>query len=195
MDYSALADAFARYRGDMISPILLISGSTRLGSVNTAVIATVADLVKVPYSTTIYGELSDLPHFNPDLDHEPLPEKVVKLRTAIQNASALLISTPEYAGEMPGALKNLLEWTFGGVEISGKPTAWINPSTNPLRAKDTYASLAMVLGYTGAVLIDEACADVPVSRQSINSDGLIHDETIRQEIANALGSLTRAIPD
>lgn len=179
----------------MISPILLISGSTRLGSVNTAVIATAADLVKAPYSTNIYGDLSDLPHFNPDLDHDPLPEKVVKLRTAIQNASALLISTPEYAGAMPGALKNLLEWTVGGVEISGKPTAWINPSTNPLRAKDTYASLAIVLGYTGADLIDEACVDVPVSRQSINPDGLIHDETIRQEIANALGSLTLAIPD
>ncbi|MGX9899093.1 NADPH-dependent FMN reductase [Arthrobacter sp. SA17] len=124
----------------------------------------------------------------------PLPEKVVKLRTAIHNASALLICTPEYAGAMPGALKNLLEWTVGGVEISGKPTAWINPSTNPLRAKDTYSSLATVLGYTGAVLIDEACVDVPVSRQSIYPDGRIHDETIRQEITKALALLTRAIP-
>lgn len=178
----------------MISPILLISGSTRLGSVNTAVIATVADLIEAPYSTNICADLGDLPHFNPDLDHDPLPEEVVKLRAAIQNASALLISTPEYAGAMPGALKNLLEWTVGGVEISGIPTAWINPSTNPLRAKDTYLSLATVLGYTGAVLIDEACVDVPVQRQSISPDGLIHDETIRQVITRALASLTKAIP-
>jgi chromate reductase len=118
----------------------------------------------------------------------------VELRAAIENASALLISTPEYAGTMPGALKNLLEWTVGGVEISGIPTAWINPSTNPLRAKDTYSTLAKVLGYTGAVLIDEACVDVPVPRQSISPDGLIRDETIRQEITQALASLTRAIP-
>lgn len=178
----------------MISPILLISGSTRLGSVNTAVIATVAELVRAPYSTNIYADLGDLPHFNPDLDHEPLPEAVLKLRAAIQNASALLISTPEYAGTMPGALKNLLEWTIGGVEISGIPTAWINPSTNPLRAKDTYSTLATVLGYTGAVLIDEACVDVPVPRQSISPDGLIHDETIRQVITQSLASLTQAIP-
>ena len=179
----------------MISPILLISGSTRAGSVNTAVIATVADLVEPPFSTTIYDDLGDLPHFNPDLDHDPLPEKVVRLRAAIQNASALLISTPEYAGAMPGALKNLLEWTVGGVEISGIPTAWINPSTNPMRAKDTYASLAIVLGYTGAAVIGEACADVPVSRQSIHSDGLIHDETIREAITKALASLTQAITE
>jgi len=176
----------------MISPILLISGSTRAGSVNTAVIATVADLVKAPFTTNIYDELGELPHFNPDLDHDPLPEKVVRLRAAIQNASALLISTPEYAGAMPGALKNLLEWTVGGVEISGKPTAWINPSTNPLRAKDTYASLAIVLGYTGAAVIGEACGDIPVSRQSIHSDGLIHDETVREAITKALASLAAA---
>lgn len=194
MDSPPLHHVLPGYGGDMIPPILLISGSTRLGSVNTAVIATVAELVKAPYSTNVYADLGDLPHFNPDLDRDLLPEEVVELRAAIQNASALLISTPEYAGTMPGALKNLLEWTIGGVEISGIPTAWINPSTNPLRAKGTYSTLATVLGYTGAVLIDEACVDVPVPRQSISPDGLIHDETIRQVITQALGSLTRAIP-
>jgi chromate reductase len=177
----------------MVPSILLISGSVRVGSVNAAVIATVADLVWAPFVTDTYGGLGDLPHFNPDLDHDPLPLKVAELRAAIRDASAVLISTPEYAGAMPGALKNLLEWTIGGVEISDKPTGWINPSTNPLRAEKTYASLATVLGYTGATLIDGACVDVPVSRQSIDAHGLVRDEMIRRAISRAIGALTQAI--
>jgi NAD(P)H-dependent FMN reductase len=177
----------------MIPSILLIGGSVRVGSVNAAVIATVADLVEAPFATDTYGGLSDLPHFNPDLDHDPLPAQVAKLRAAIRDASALLISTPEYAGAMPGALKNLLEWTVGGVEISEKPTGWINPSTNPLRAENTYASLATVLEYTGAALVDGACVDVPVSRQSIGADGIIHDQTIRRAISEAIGALTQSL--
>jgi chromate reductase len=177
----------------MIPSILLIGGSVRVGSVNAAVIATVADLVKATFATDTYRGLSDLPHFNPDLDHDPLPAQVAELRAAIRDASALLISTPEYAGAMPGALKNLLEWTIGGVEISDKPTGWINPSTNPLRAKNTYASLVTVLEYTGAALVDGACVDVPVSRQTIGADGVIHDETIRRAILAAIGALTQSI--
>ena len=177
----------------MVPSILLISGSVRVGSVNAAVIATVADLVKAPFATDTYDQLGNLPHFNPDLDRDPLPENVVELRAAIRDASALLISTPEYAGAMPGALKNLLEWTIGGVEISDKQTGWINPSTNPLRAEKTYASLATVLGYAGAALVDGACVDIPVSRQSIEADGLIHDETIRRAISTAPGRLTQSI--
>ncbi|MET4097024.1 NADPH-dependent FMN reductase [Arthrobacter sp. UYCu712] len=130
----------------MVHSILLICGSVRVGSVNAAVIATVADLVRTPFVTATYDGIDGLPHFNPDLDHDAPPLKVKELRAAIRDASAPLISTPEYAGAMPGALKNLLEWTIGGVEIADKPTGWINPSTNPLRAEKTYASLATVLG-------------------------------------------------
>ncbi|MGD0240963.1 MAG: NAD(P)H-dependent oxidoreductase [Streptosporangiaceae bacterium] len=32
----------------------------------------------------------------------------------------------EYAGTLPGSLKNLLDWTVGGGEIYGKPAGWIN---------------------------------------------------------------------
>jgi chromate reductase len=177
----------------MVPSILLISGSVRVGSVNAAVLATVADLVRAPFVTDTYSGLDGLPHFNPDLDHDPLPLNVAELRAAIRDASALLFSTPEYAGAMPGALKNLLEWTIGGVEISDKPTGWINPSTNPLRAEKTFTSLATVLGYTGAILIDGACVDVPVGRQLIDADGRVRDEMVRHSISKAIGALTQAI--
>src|SRR5215203_2632100 len=106
----------------------MLSGSVRLGSVNAAVIATASALVPDGVEAVTYDGIGGLPHFNPDLDRDPLPSSVVELRRLIDEASGLLFSTPEYAGAMPGALKNLLEWTVGGVETTRKPTGWINPS-------------------------------------------------------------------
>jgi NAD(P)H-dependent FMN reductase len=156
-----------------VTSILMISGSVRLGSVNAAVIATAAASTPEGVSAVTYDGIGDLPHFNPDLDHDPLPQRVIELRRAIDQASALLISTPEYAGAMPGALKNLLEWTVGGVETTQKPTGWINPSAILNRSAGTYASLRTVLEYTGCRIVDEACVDVPVPRALLGQDGLV----------------------
>jgi len=172
--------------------ILLISGSVRHGSVNSAVIATAAELLPTDVAPVIYSQLADLPHFNPDLDREPLPQPIVELRRMIGESSALFFSSPEYAGTMPGALKNLLEWTVGGTETTNIPTGWVNPSTMPNRAAGTYTSLRIVLGYTDANVVDQACADVPVPRSLIGEDGIVRDEAIRSAISHALLALVSA---
>ena len=64
----------------------------------------------------LYDRLADLPAFNPDDDRHPLDPEVQRLRAAIHQADAILFSTPEYAGALPGSLKNLLDWTIGDEE-------------------------------------------------------------------------------
>jgi len=175
-----------------VTSILMISGSVRLGSVNAAVIATAAALAPQGVSAVTYDGLGNLPHFNPDLDHDPLPEPVVELRRLIDEASALLISTPEYAGAMPGALKNLLEWTVGGVETTQKPTGWINPSAILNRSAGTYASLRTVLEYTDCRIVEEACVDVPVPRALLGDDGLVPPGPEHDAIRAAVAALVAA---
>jgi chromate reductase len=90
--------------------LLLISGSLRAGSTNAAVLRTVAQLASSATEVEIYREMASLPHFNPDDDLEggPIHQVVAELRATIDDADAILICTPEYAGALPGALKNLL---------------------------------------------------------------------------------------
>lgn len=171
--------------------VLLICGSVRVGSVNAAVLRTAAELLPAPFVGVMYPGLAELPLFNPDLDRDPLPEPVVALRAAIADAAALLISTPEYAGAMPGALKNLLEWTVGSVEIGGKPTGWLNPSTGPTGAVGTYESLGIVLRYTDAAVIEAACVAVPVPRALVVGER-IADEAVRARIAVCVVPLAAA---
>jgi chromate reductase len=80
--------------------LLLISGSTRAASTNTAVLRTAQTLADFP--TTLYDELSALPAFNPDDDREPLHPAVARLREELEKADAVLFCTPEYAGALPG---------------------------------------------------------------------------------------------
>jgi chromate reductase len=172
------------------SRILMLPGSLRTGSTNTALLRT-AEVV-APDGTTalLYSGLGALPLFNPDDDTVPLHPAVADLRAAIAAADALLISTPEYAGALPGPFKNLLDWTVGGGETYGKPVAWINASGSPTGAADAHRSLRTVLTYTGADIVEGACAHIPVARSSVGPDGMIVDAAIREQIADVLGVLS-----
>ncbi len=171
--------------------LLMICGSLRSGSTNEALLRTAASLLPSDVTADAFDGMAALPHFNPDDDQEPLPPAVVDLRSRIAAADAILFSTPEYAGAMPGSLKNLLDWTVGGIEISDKPTAWINISTTG-GATATHESLSIVLRYTGAKLIDEACVRIPVHRDAPDSHGLIGDPEIRLRIKAAVTKLLDA---
>jgi NAD(P)H-dependent FMN reductase len=173
--------------------LLLISGSLRDGSTNAATLRTVQAIAPERVATTLYGGMGSLPHFNPDDDREgePVDPAVAGLRAAIAAADALLICTPEYAGALPGAMKNLLEWTVGDAGTYRKPVAWINVAgpAAPTGAADAHASLAKVLGYVGADVVDAACARIPVTRDAIGADGVIADAGIRERLAAVLAVL------
>jgi chromate reductase len=159
-------------------------------STNTAVLRTARSLAPNDIEATLYEVLVDLPHFNPDDDRDPLHPAVESLRTEIRRADALLFSTPEYAGALPGSFKNVLDWMIGDDHVGSvyeKPAAWINAS--PRGAVDAHQSLRKVLGYAGAVIVEAACAHIPVTPASVGDDGLISDPGIRADIAEALAQL------
>ena len=172
--------------------VLVISGSTRHGSTNTALCRTAAVLPIDGVVVELGPNLASLPHFDPDDDRVPLPATVQALRAAVAGADAVLFCTPEYAGTLPGSFKNLLDWLVGGVEINGKPTAWVNVALDPARGQGAHATLATVLGYVQAHVVADACRHVPVGRDQVTADGLVADAGARAGIASAVRSLVAA---
>lgn len=169
--------------------LLLISGSLRQGSTNTALLNTVHSVAPPRLKTVVYHGVGALPHFNPDDDVDPLHLAVADLRARIAAADAVVFSTPEYAGALPGSFKNLLDWSVGGGEIYQKPVAWLNASGSPTGAANAHESLRIVLGYVGSTLVEAACAHIPVPRDAIGGDGVIGDQAIRGQILEALAAL------
>jgi chromate reductase, NAD(P)H dehydrogenase (quinone) len=173
--------------------LLLLSGSLRSGSTNEAVLRTAADMAPEGVEAAFYDGAARLPLFNPDDDAEdaPVDEAVAELRRRVAAADAILICTPEYAGALPAAIKNVLEWTVGDGGTYGKPVAWINAAgpAAPTGAADAHESLRKVLGYVGAQIVEIACARVPVTRSAVGEDGRVTDEDIRREIRRVLEAL------
>jgi chromate reductase len=169
---------------------LLISGSLRRGSTNTAVLQTAAVIAPAGTVATRYDGVAALPAFNPDDDRLPLAPSVAALRAQVREADALVFSTPEYAGALPGSFKNVLDWCVGDDQpgsIYEKPVGWINvSSTGAVHAHD---SLRLVLGYVNAVVVESACMHVPVARQLVGSDGLFDDPGVRAHIIASLTAL------
>jgi chromate reductase len=173
-----------------MSRLMLVCGSVRAGSTNAAALRCAAESMPAGCTALSYHQLGELPHFNPDLDVDPLPAPVAELRQAIAGSAAVLFSTPEYAGALPGSLKNLLDWTIGGGELSGKPVGWINSSDRG--AAGAYAELATVLRYADARIVPAGCARIPVSRSELDSEGAISQPGIRTAIAELVQALYAA---
>jgi chromate reductase len=176
-----------------VPALLLISGSLRAASTNTAVLRTAQVVAPDGIQTVLYDGMGGLPHFNPDDDAEgaPVHPAVAELRAAIAAADALLFCTPEYAGALPGSFKNLLEWTVGDAGTYDKRVGWINVSgpAAPTGGADAHESLAKVMRYVHADVVDAACVRIPVARGDVGADGLVGDPTIRERIAATLRAL------
>jgi chromate reductase, NAD(P)H dehydrogenase (quinone) len=174
-----------------VTVVLLISGSTRSASTNSAALRTVAALAPDGIETPSYDLLADMPAFNPDDDGVAHPS-VVALHEHISRADAVLFCTPEYAGTLPGSFKNLLDWTVGTADLHEKPAAFLNVAA-PGRGEGAVATLTAVLGYVGAQIEPDACARLPVARDAVGPDGLVGGVEFRTGALDALTRLAGAV--
>lgn len=110
--------------------ILAISGSTRSNSSNFKLLKQIAELSKDIFEVEIFEGLSDIPHFNPDLDTEHPPKQVSDFRNKIVNADGIIICTPEYIFSLPGSLKNAFEWCVSTTIFSKKEVGLITASAS-----------------------------------------------------------------
>jgi NAD(P)H-dependent FMN reductase len=105
--------------------IFALSGSTREHSTNGNLLRAIAALYAQELHIDIYGQLAQLPHFDPDLSGETLPPLVTAYLHRISQADGVIICTPEYVFSPPAVLKNAMEWAVGETVFSNKPTALI----------------------------------------------------------------------
>ena len=88
--------------------ILMIVGSLRQNSFNMQLAKKVAQLLANKADTDIL-EYADVPFMNQDYEF-PTPESVQKARQMVLNANGIWMFTPEYNYQIPGVMKNLLDW-------------------------------------------------------------------------------------
>ena len=98
----------------------------------------------------------------------------------------------DYAGAPPGSFKNLLDWTVGGTQLTDRPAARVKAAADSRRGEGAHATLATVLGYVQARVVEDACRHVPVAREAVGADGLVTDPAVHAGIADAITALLTA---
>lgn len=173
--------------------LLTVSGSLRAGSSNAALLSAAARLAPADVSAVAYERLATLPAFSPDVEEgsEPLPEPVREWRTAIAAADAVLISSPEYAHGIPGALKNALDWIVGGSEIVGKPVGVLSASA---ASRFAHPQLIEVLKTMSADVVPEATVVVDIPRRGVDADHLVTDPKSAAALRSVVAALLARLP-
>lgn len=172
--------------------IMAILGSLRSNSVNELLLRHLSDKYRDTLDIRRYNGLAGLPHFNPDIDNEMLPQSVQEFREQIEAADGIVICTPEYVFSLPGALKNALEWTVSTTLFSGKPVALIVASGLGEKA---FESLMLIMDTLGAKVGKNATLLISGARSKIKHLSSITDQTTAQELDKLMQALLETIPD
>jgi chromate reductase, NAD(P)H dehydrogenase (quinone) len=172
--------------------ILAISGSLRRASHNTALLRVARGLAPEGVEVELFEGLDRLPPYNEDHDTDDAPVEVARLREEIGAADAVLFSTPEYNGTLPGQLKQAVDWAsrpYGqGSSLWGKPVAVIGASVTDYGAIWAQDHLRKALGLAGARVLDVEFP-IPKAHNQFDAEGDLTDGEIRDRLASVIGEL------
>jgi chromate reductase len=171
--------------------VLGFSGSLRRDSHNRALLHAAAAELPPGARFDVWDRIAELPAYDEDLDVTPVSEPVASLRAALAGADAVVISTPEYNGSLPGALKNALDWAsrpWPDHALRGTPVLVVGASTGLFGAVWAQAELRKVLDTIGARVLD---AELPVglAHEAFDADGRLRDPERQTTLAAHVAAL------
>ncbi|MGE0814204.1 MAG: NADPH-dependent FMN reductase [Vicinamibacterales bacterium] len=117
---------------------------------------------------------------------DPPPPGLVELGSAIRDADALVIVTPEYNHGYPGALKNALDYFLP--EFKRKPVAIVTVSAGGHGGVNAWAQLVTVLVFMGAIVLPQTVA-VSRVQDAFAPDGSAIDAAYERRVDGMLSEL------
>jgi chromate reductase, NAD(P)H dehydrogenase (quinone) len=172
--------------------ILAVSGSLRNDSHNTNLLRAAAEAAPEGVELELWDGIGDLPIYDQDLDaHGEVPASVRRLREEWGAADAILFSTPEYNGSVPGGLKNAIDWGSRPrleAPLTNKTVAVVGASTGQFGAMWAQADLRRILGIAGARVVGD---ELPVTRahEKFDQEGRLLDEELLERMRLAIETL------
>ena len=170
--------------------ILASSGSLRQNSTNLNLIKAIIELYSEKLDIKIFEGLSDIPHFNPDLDNDSPPNKIIDFRRQLNEVDGVLICTPEYAMGVPGTLKNAIDWTVSSCEFSHKPVALITASSDGQKG---HRSLLETLKVIECDIPDDSQLLISFVKTKVSNEEKITDRPTLEQVKKLMSSLVKTI--
>jgi len=116
--------------------IIGICGSASKNSANLSILKWIKNIEQSELNLEIINPLTELPHFNPELNDKNTSKNIIVLRDKIANSDGVIFSTPEYIFSIPSGLKNLIEWCVSTTVFSNKPISIITASSSGIKGHE-----------------------------------------------------------
>ena len=169
--------------------VVALVGSLREASVNRQLAHVAADNAPEGVEVSVIEDLGALPFYNEDTDPSVNPAagevdaKVAGLRTAVADADAVLIVTPEHNGSIPAALKNAIDWLsrpYGTGAIKGKPVGVIGAALGQYAGTWSRTETRKSVGIAGGQVIEEV--EVGINSSKLGAQGVSAPEVVEQVV-------------
>ena len=162
--------------------IVLISGSFRKNSYNTALLKYIENKYKEKANIKIL-DISKLPYFNEDLENSLSPV-VISFKKEVESADGIIISTPEYNYSIPGVLKNAIDWLSRGDKkiLDRKHAAIMSASLSIIGGARAQVELKKILQSLNMNILYKPDVYVTDSYSKIDDSGKITDSFTRNII-------------
>jgi NAD(P)H-dependent FMN reductase len=170
--------------------ILAIIGSASQPSSNERLVRYLGQLAADYFQISIFNDLKKLPHFDPDLSANNPPQEIVNLRSAIEQADAVIICTPEYVFSIPSGLKNALEWCVVTTVFQDKPLGIITASAS---GEKGHTELQLIMQTVMAKFTEQTTLLVQGIRGKIGERDEIQDPLLDQALIRFLAGLRQII--
>lgn len=175
--------------------VLGIPGSLREGSYNKGLLRAAQE--EAPDGMTIdIFEIGDIPFFNQDVEDRGDPEPVQRFKSAIRDADAVLIATPEYQHGLPGVLKNALDWASrppGDAPLNDKVVGMMGASPSPVGTARAHLQLRQTLVYNKSRFVARPEVLVSNASDKFDDDGRLTDEQGREFIRKHLKVVAKKV--
>lgn len=181
-------------RSSEATRILAIPGGMkRRRSHNVRLLGAAAEIAgsRADFTYFLQSSLGRLPIYSPD---DGSPSEVSDFRESLVDADAVLISTPEYIGSLPGGIKNALDWAAlspEGSVLQGKPVAVIGADEGEFGGDWAQADARKILDSAEAEVVEAGLA-VPFADDAFDSEGMLVDRRAESELGVVVNQLVAA---
>jgi NAD(P)H-dependent FMN reductase len=174
-----------------MTTILGLSGSLRVGSLNSALLR--AAVEHMPSGSTLQiASIKGIPLYDGDVEAASgVPPVVEELKTRIVAADGLLLVTPEYNNSIPGVFKNAIDWlsrppadiprVFGG-----RPVAVLGASPGQFGTLLSQTAWLPVLKTLGTRAFFGARLQVARAPDAFDQSGKLVDDRVREQLRKFL---------
>ena len=164
--------------------VAMLCGSHHSGSTNAVVLAMVAERLTTAGVAVEPIDLSiDVPAFRPEAVDTP-PPAVRRLCTIFEDADGVVFAAPEYAGGMPGWVKNITDWMVGSGSLYRRPVAVLSAAT--AGGAGAIEGLARTLTWQGAFVVTTCSIPAPLT---MVRDGAITDADVLARLHDSADTL------